>query len=135
MKIETVSDFTFAVATHHKGEERESLCIMIRKGDTVPASRLEHFSTLNDGQTGASFPVYEIDSFYDFNSYPDVSVGRKIMDVTLGFGKEVPKGTAADAMLELADEGILTIRAINPRTSEEKINYINIKRSCATESR
>ena len=132
--IENISDFTFAVATHHKGEERESLCIMIRKGDSIPVSKLEHFSTLRDNQTGAFFPVYEVDDFYDFDSYPDTSVGRKIMDVTLGFGKEVPKGTPADAMLELADEGVLTIRAINPETREEKINYINIKRSCATSS-
>ncbi len=134
VKIQNGSDFTFAIATHHKGEERESLCILIRKGDTVPASKLEHFSTLNDNQTGASFPVYEIDDFYDFNSYPDISVGRKIMEVSLGFGHEVPKGTPADAMLELVDEGVLTIRAINPRTSEEKINYVNIQRSYATES-
>ena len=133
-KIENISDFTFAVATHHKGEERESLCIMIRKGDRLPSSRLEHFSTLHENQTEAFFPVYEIDDFYDFYTYPDITVGRKIMDVTLGFGKQVPKGTPANAALELTDEGVLTIRAINPDTNEEKINYINIKRSCATSS-
>lgn len=134
VKLETVSDFTFAVATHHKGEERESLCIMIRKGDTLPASKLEHFVTLNEGQTGAFFPVYEIDGFYDFNSYPDVSVGLKIMDVTLDFGEVVPKGTPADARLELADEGVLTIYAIDPKTGRETTNYVNIKRSFATGS-
>ena len=100
--------FGYGVNTHLNGGEKEMLRVMIPAGAKLPCEVKAKFTPFEDGQTCATFIVYEVYDADENASHIELDRGRMTSyRITHHFNRQVPKTTEILLTLTLTEDGAL----------------------------
>jgi molecular chaperone DnaK len=125
VKVQPISSFTYGVNTNVTQYDKEMIANMIMLGTPLPREVERDFWTREEGQTIVGFNVYEHRNTEEFT---ELSAGRNLMGVTIGFGRAVPKGTRVTAKMRLTESGLLELKVVDPATGNEEKKTLSITR-------
>ena len=100
--------FGYGVNTHVNGSEKEMLRVMIPSVTRLPFTVTSKFTPYEDGQTSASFTVYEVYGADEKATYIELDRGRMTpYRIVHHFNRQVPKSTEILLTLTLTEDGAL----------------------------